>query len=303
MIYEAGELYPESLEHNVDKAGLSESASCKVTGSSASSICPAALWRALPRIFFSGRNSFSSFARSQTFIKPTSTSYGFTSSSSPLWPMRLPYPGAFKSGWSDTAYDSEENALQKAVNLAVLLLNWLALGRPKHAPPELSLLPLATGAQRAVVRRLESMMREVVLHPVVAAEDMGRVAAKVEDLESLIASLTLRGDAVAARSRGYSAGGRKEPLLDPIEVEFAGAAGRNAGATTPAKPIVASRFKFGSPPSFCPQRFEHPFNYAIAEEALTEDPPKARVLAQHPEKLALFRKLDEGGRLRWFRLP
>ncbi|CAE7186827.1 RMV1 [Symbiodinium microadriaticum] len=221
--------------------------------------------------------------------------------------MRLPYPGAFKSGWSDTAYDSEENALQKTVNLAVLLLNWLALGRPKHAPPELSLLPPSTGAQRAVVRRFESMMREVVLHPVVAAEDMGRVAAKVEDLESLIASLTLRGDAVAARSRGYSVGGRKEPLFDPIEVEFAGAAGRNAGATTPAKPIVASRLKFGSPPSFCPKRFmdaetldhyEHPFSYAIAEEALTEDPPKARVLAQHPEKLALFRKLDEGGRLR-----
>ena len=188
MIYEAGELYPESLERDVDKASPSESASCKVPGSSASSICPAALWRALPRIFFSGRNSFSSFARSQTFIKPTSTSCGFTSSSSPLWPMRLPYPGAFKSGWSDTAYDSEENALQKAVNLAVLLLNWLALGRPKHAPPELSLLPPSTGAQRAVVRRLESMMREVVLHPVVAAEDMGRVAAKVEDLESLIAS-------------------------------------------------------------------------------------------------------------------
>ncbi|CAE7616851.1 unnamed protein product, partial [Symbiodinium sp. KB8] len=169
--------------------------------------------------------------------------------------------GAFKSGWSDTAYDSEENALQKTVNLAVLLLNWLALGRPKH----------------------------------------------VEDLESLIASLTLRGDAVAARSRGYSVGGRKEPLFDPIEVEFAGAAGRNAGATTPAKPIVASRLKFGSPPSFCPKRFmdaetldhyEHPFSYAIAEESLTEDPPKARVLAQHPEKLALFRKLDEGGRLR-----
>ena len=99
--------------------------------------------------------------------------------------MRLPYPGAFKSGWSDTAYDSEENALQKAVNLAVLLLNWLALGRPKHAPPELSLLPPSTGAQRAVVRRFESMMREVVLHPVVAAEDMGRVAAKVEDLEGV----------------------------------------------------------------------------------------------------------------------
>ena len=46
-------------------------------------------------------------------------------------------------------------------------------------------------------------------------------------------------------------------------------------------------------------RYLYPLDHALPEEQCPEDPPKARIMANVSEKLALFKKLDPSGRLRF----
>lgn len=73
-----------------------------------------------------------------------------------------------------------------------------------------------------------------------------------------------------------------------------------------AKPIVADRISFPSPPSFNPAKFldastralyERPIQCGITPEQCSEQPPNVRVFASPDNKVALFKKLAESGRL------
>ena len=75
----------------------------------------------------------------------------------------------------------------------------------------------------------------------------------------------------------------------------------------PAKPIQADRLRFLGSPSFDPEgyldqatlsRFLRPFDYADKPDIQKRPPPRVQVLASRAERLALFKKLADTGRLR-----
>ena len=221
--------------------------------------------------------------------------------------MPLPY---LKFGGAPTSsLHSLPLALQNGVNLAVSALNWLHLGKPRSAPDEIrGNLPLS-GEQRRVVSSLEKSMEEIICHVPVDAASMGRTAAKVENLESLVSLLHRKANHVAKYIRTYAKmpinGG---PLFDPAEGEFASNLAGCAGAYVSAKPIVASRLKFGSAPQFNPapymddvtlDRYLHPLKHALPESDSPEKPPRARILGTPEERMRLLQKMDKSGRLKW----
>ncbi|CAE7651862.1 unnamed protein product [Symbiodinium sp. CCMP2456] len=165
--------------------------------------------------------------------------------------------------------------------------------------------------QASHVKRLEEMMRDVICHSPVSAEDMGRVASKIETLEDIARSLRYKSEKLAVLCRGYGQSALAPRTGDPVELDFASEArGEFAGGTV-AKPVVASRLEFGKAPQFHPakymdetslDRYLHPLDHAVPEDESPEPPPKARILASPAEKLALFKKLDQSGRLRFLPL-
>ena len=272
----------------------------RLPGESASTVDPVNFWASLPRLILRSNNSFACFLR--CLLKKTPRipqTLGTTSAS--LWPMPLPY--RFRAA----SLDGGVRALRNAVDLVVALLNWLHLGRPHRAPAELCQPAPLRGEQRAAVRRLEAMLSEVVSHPAVVAADMGRVAAKIEGLEKMVAALQKQGAALAANHHGYHDGPGCVPRFDPVELDFGESVAGGSKISTVAQPVVASRIDFGGAAAFdpvefldadCADHYLHPFDFAIAEQDAEVDPPRARVLASPAERGRLLAKLDQSGRLR-----
>ena len=225
--------------------------------------------------------------------------------------MPLPYFGAsaereklcerLPSGRAD-------HALHVAVNLVVAALSWLHLGRPRRAPDEIRGSLSLDDEQLAHVGRLEEMLRAVVCHSPVSAEDMGRVVSKIENLEDIASELRTRTERVAFLCKGYGPTCSSARAADPVELDFVSEAHGDGAKSMTAKPVVASRLEFGKPPKFDPARFMdalsldrylNALDHAVPEELCPEPPPKARIMASQTEKLGLFKKLDESKRLRF----
>ena len=270
----------------------------RLPGEQASAVDPVNFWASLPRAILRSNNAFACFLRCLLKKKPRSPqTLGITSAS--LWPMPLPF--RFRT----SSLDAPERALRNAVDLVVALLNWLHLGRPHRAPAELCQPGGLRGEQRAAVKRIQAMLREVVHHPAVAAADMGRVAAKIESLEKMVAVLQRQGAALSARNHGYHEGPCHLPRFDPTELEFGVRMPGVAKAGCVAQPVVASRVEFGSGAAFdpteyldagCVDHYLHPLDFAIDERDVPTA-PCARVLASPAERRQLLDKLDRSGRL------
>ena len=224
--------------------------------------------------------------------------------------MRLPYTEEVHGDRPDPSSSCASSvlAVHNAVNLAVACLNWLHLGRPSTAPPEIRGVGLLTGCQKGAVQRLEKSLRDVVLHEAVDAAAMGRVAAKVENLEQLISELSRKAAVVAKSMTAYTKqSSRTEPLFDPGEVEYASHLTSHSAKHMTAKPIIAERISFGPAPKFDPvpymdpltrERYLYPLQHSLAEDEAPEEPPRARFLASKAEKTKFLHRLGESGRLR-----
>ncbi|CAE6965207.1 unnamed protein product [Symbiodinium sp. CCMP2592] len=281
----------------------------RVPGSGATTVDPAALWKALPRLLLASDNSFSQFFSSYFYEARESPEYGRTASSP--WPMPLPYFELCQEGKHSLAFEADarsEHALKAAANLLVASLSWLHLGRPREAPAHIRGGRVLDQEQLEHVNRLEEMMRDVICHAPVTAEDMGRVASKIENLEDIARTLRKKSEKLATLCRGYGQSGSAVRSADPVEMDFVGEARGEISGTTTAKPVVASRLEFGRPPKFDPaqfmdatslDRYLHPLDHAVPEDDCPEPPPKARILATPSERIALFKKLDQSGRLKF----
>ena len=101
--------------------------------------------------------------------------------------MPLPYPAVFKAEKSMSDVEkAEDRSFQNAVNLVVLLLNWLHLRRPPTAPQEILLGTPLSSLQWRSVRLMEQAMEACKVSLPVAASDMGRTACKIEELEGAL---------------------------------------------------------------------------------------------------------------------
>ena len=98
--------------------------------------------------------------------------------------MPLPYPEVFRAGASLESSGNFDGAFAAAVNLVVLVLNWLHLRKAAVCPPEITLGRPLSRSQWRVVRHLELAMGACKCASAVSATDMGRTAAKMEEAEN-----------------------------------------------------------------------------------------------------------------------
>ena len=218
-----------------------------VPGAAAKPVDAGSLWGALTRWLLSSRTSLASFVRSYLGNKPRSC----RGTASDLWPMAAPYPKLFAKNHCTIGRDLERR--HQAVNLMVLTLSWLHVGKPRRCPALLSCASSLNAAQWAVVKRLEEHVDDVLHVGVVGPAEIGRGAAKVESLDELISDLEC--DARDVVGEGYfhrCAGAAHNSLGSSLS------AGEVVGSMSGAKPVEAKAIEPDrlslptAPPSFDP---------------------------------------------------
>ena len=181
------------------------------------------------------------------------------------------------------------------VNVQVILLNYLDLGRPRRAPVSCTSAQSPTAAQWEVVSRLECFLDAWFELGVLSAEDMGRTAGKVEDLEKVLQKLSTLAstwhEGVGSASRNLELGRLR---------------GTKVGAF---KPVEADRLRFRGFPDFDPRPFldsvtldifEHPMRRSLQPGEFEGPIPRVRVHCSREERLKLFRLLDQSRRIGLF---
>ena len=267
------------------------------------------LWNALTRWLLRTSSAFATFLQS---VKSHSLP-GEGSTAPTLWPMPLPYPEVFDES-SEAALDVSfpVRALWKVLNLVVAALSWLHMGRPERAPACMALhLPL-NFQQRGVVRRLERLISEVHQTKTVKPSDMGRNAAKVEGLDSLLCEL--HGVAATLPRGPYESALRKADesercLAAGHELSHPGEVLGTFSFPNPvmAKPVDAQRLSFPEEhPEFNPVKlfsephvttYNDPVSFA-AEPNPEVPPPRVRVQSSREGAIELFHFLDRHRQLR-----
>lgn len=83
-------------------------------------------------------------------------------------------------------------APQQAVNLAILMLSWLRVRRPRCAPPEMRLGKQLTAKQKLTASKIEVLFREASFDGNICPAEMGRTAAQIESLDTLLYTVLVR---------------------------------------------------------------------------------------------------------------
>ena len=220
------------------------------------------------------------------------------------WPIPVPYPEAFRSGGGGS-----DGWQKRLLSLEVVVLSWLHLGCPSTAPGFLQIGTKLTSMQWSVVAYLRRLSFDRNFPEFVDSALMGRSASKFENLDDVLATLSRAAFDLHGEGRGYYGTSRGRPsrfnddwlragqLLEKME-------GR---AMLSARPIVASRLNFPGAPSFDPLPFFdaetaeiylHPLDNALDYRKFDSAIPTVKVNGRMPEKLALYKKLADSGRLR-----
>lgn len=290
---------PSAKPATVTACGTSER---KVPGSSASTVEVNTLWNSMTRWILSSKcGDLQSFLRDSLQKQTGGSEVSHTSR--PVWPMPLPYRKVDDVGLS-TSFGAGEQSLQRAINAAVLVLNWLHLGQPKKWPGDARCSSM-TMEQKAVVLRLRRLCSGWQSAAPVSAEDMGRAAGKIECLEEEVAFLTR-----AAIRQSCLVGSGKKPVAEvaPSNV-WPVKESQKLGEVQLAKDIESHRLQFSGSPSFDPSplldeetqcAYIDPLTYSIPPCDSLEDPPHVQVRGQRSEVLKLFQSLDRSGRLAIF---
>ena len=268
------------------------------------------LWNSLARWILSTFSSFARFLKSLLSTAP-SVEDGTTST---CWPMPVPYPEVWRHEDEAAPLSPAVRSLRKAVNLVVLALDWLHMGRPGVIPSVLALGRSLSKQQWRVVKRFESQMLDVAHSGDIDAAAMGRTAAKVEGLDSILTEL--QGQAMTWRAAGYEQ--RLEAQSRPQR-----AANLSAGHQLCDPGVVIGKLKFGAPvlakevdasrisvperpPEFDPSDlfsephktvYSDPISKAIEPHESYHVPPRVRVHASRDQALRFLQFLDDRHRL------
>ena len=116
------------------------------------------------------------------------------------FPMPLPYPEVLQEG---SHMDSETGCRKRGMNALVIVLNFLALGRPHRASSDMGVGRRLNKEQWEAVRRLEQFQEAWITVSPCGPEEMGRTAAKVESLEATLDDLELQAVSLSSKSSKY----------------------------------------------------------------------------------------------------
>ena len=221
----------------------------------------------------------------------------------PLWPLPLPYPEVFRSGSQSGA-----GWKKRRVCLQLVVLNWLFLGQPDVAPRSLKLGLKLMPAQWKVVRLLEDLAEDDNSVQKVDACGMGRSASKTESQDDELGALhralwQVQESAPFYGRRNFSPAARVERDEEfPLSSHVVGKLPGKPFVT--AKPLESERLQFGAAPRFDPLPFLDSKTAAMYMEPSLfhkeehEAPPVVSIRASPSEKLRLFGKMAECGRLK-----
>ena len=257
------------------------------------------LMNSMPRLLLKSCDSLSRFLQSMLGSIPSLRDEGTLQNT---WPIPIPFPEAFR------AFDVG-SWRKRRLSLQVVVLDWLFLGKPAACPTGLRIGCKLSARQWRVVSRMEFLAEDMNSVFRVAAQDMGRSAAKSEMHDEELAALHRACLGLSQFSGNYFGGMRNRRTGNgPDDVAPPAEWGTVAGtapvsATYTAKAIVADRIKFGGPPMFDPlpyldaktaAMYEFPENFFKDEPDV---PPVVSVRATNLEKLKLFRKMAGCNRL------
>lgn len=202
--------------------------------------------------------------------------------------------------------------IEKAINLIVLGLSWLHLGRPLVAPASMALDAELTYKQWGVVKRFEKLITELANSGDFGPSNMGRTAAKVESLVFLLERLQRATEQVVTNyeHRNTAQGVPRRPPQaghqcgDPGEV----VGKMPQGLPQLAKCVEPSRLSFPKDaPHFDPTKFFDEPHRSVYQDPIAEaeepdfskwEPPRVRIHASKEQAMELIRFLDRHQRLR-----
>lgn len=258
----------------------------------------------LLRYVFAGRSRLGSFARS--FVSQH-FAHGTSRGTAPkrLFPMALPYPEVFRRGCRG---EKEELARKKGVSAIVICLNFIQLNRPVKWPTNLALEKSLRKFQWEAIRRLERLLGAWIRVSPIGPSEMGRTSSKVESLEEVLSSLEglSRGLAVdQSHYFGNQRGGKREEGSRLFGLPVVGGELQIDSFST-FKTVEPERLSFVGRPEFDPgpyldpwgkKVFEDPLKRRLSPHEVREAPPKLKVHCSSKQRAALFKLLDDSGRL------
>ena len=281
----------------------------RVPGSRASPVKVASLCNSFPRWLTKSSGSLGLFFQSvvnEPYESSSRTSKLAEAENTykDIWPMPVPFAEVFKSGSFGSSHWKK-----KVVAMEVVILNWLHLGCPCAAPACARLGVKPSRKQWEVVQYLLHVSLDGNTPELVDVGLMGRAAMKFENVEKALQMISESFSTLHDSFRGYDGGGGERPLsFDDSWLRSAKLMHSIPGHDVMvAKPIVSSRLKFPRPPSFDPVQFFdgptcelylRPIDHAEDHSKFHGQVPVVKINAAVQEKLDLYKKLAECGRLR-----
>ena len=215
---------------------------------------------------------------------------------SSVWPMPPPHPEVLRKDHRSLP-DGEFRKL--VVDLVVISLNYLDLGRPHRAPITCLAGGQLSTAQREHADRISTFVGTWFAEGTLSASDMGRTASKVEELENIISDLR-----AGVHQRIFHP--RAGCFDDGIAEELGALRGQKLGSF---KEIESERLKFRGFPNFDPRPYldplsrgiyEEPFRYSVPPEDYAGPVPHVRVHCSRAERVKLYSLLDATRRIKLF---
>ena len=277
----------------------------KLPGERATTVRVQGFVNSLPRWLLKIDSKLPNFFRSM-LLKPKTPYRSSTSTTSSLsWPMPLPFPEVFLHGASHAV---ENDWLKRLVSLQVAVMSWLALGCPAGAPPNLCLGGRLKATQWRIVKNLLELNVDRNTPELVDAGAMGRAASKYETAEDAVGALARAATALHVEEHGYFGSHLTKPESDfnrPFRCgRPSGRLEQKVAAT--AKPLVADRLNFPGEPKFDPcryldertvERYCKPLHCSMPHAEFEDEVPKVKVFADERNKVELYKKLADSGRL------
>ncbi len=269
-----------------------------VPGANASSLRIHSLWHCLGRHILDSNTGFAVFYR-QMLKKPLGYHDGGPTTAQ--LPMPLPYVLSRVE-----QLDGEELAFRKAINLQVGFLNYLHLGMPTSPPKHICRPGEASAGQWLIVQRLRKLSLVWNETPLVAADDMGRVAAKQERQEGVLEELSKLASSSSKSLKKYGFGSQRIFRARPSKEAGLVVGELRKGDVSGAQSIVASRLKMEGDPVFVPDPhldeatrflYNNPFHMVPDNLREVEPPPRVQVHASDDERIALLELLENSDRL------
>eukprot|EP00438_Fugacium_kawagutii_P026439 Skav201238 [mRNA] locus=scaffold3524:39770:44044:- [translate_table: standard] len=196
------------------------------------------------------------------------------------------------------------------LNMQVLVLDWLHLGRPMAAPPELRLGMKLNSKQWSAVQMLRFLSWDGNSVHEVDARAMGRAASKVESFDDEMVRLhdmvhSVIGDGSSYFGHANKACDSEDRSQTTLRSGFL--VGRCKGkSNVAAKPIQADRLVFQSVPKFDPRPYMDKLTAAWYDDPMKmatsqvdgSAMPTVRMHGDVEQVVALYKKLADTGRLR-----